>query len=385
MERARESGNLSSILAGFNSGALQHAFAESTNASQKSAVKAWQSFCFTCNFGWSLIGLNLDEVTNILLSYISFEIGLREMKPSSIEGSYLSHINNYFTTSRIKNEFWAASKSNIVRLILRGYERIYYAMYPINGSRKFAFTIELVNHLSAAVAKYKPGWLLIKDLVDMLQLAMVFGIYFLLRKSEFLPCQHERSPNGIAWSCINFFDKDGRIISWDSIEVSKAKTIQIKIGKSKTDQSGIGRIRMHQRVDGKQCIVRKVAIWAKHCRMHYGMNEQDYLFRKKGQEALINDATVSLAMKFIVQLLGWETTKVSPHSLRYGGATMLAAAGLPQYDIEYFGGWAQGSKSLRVYAQQLGSEAVTRVSRIMSSGFEMSLEESRIRAFANAL
>ena len=64
---------------------------------------------------------------------------------------------------------------------------------------------------------------------------------------------------------------------------------------------------------------------------------------------------------------------------------MLAAAGLPQYVIEYFGGWAEGSKSLRVYAQQLGGAAVLHVSKIMSAGFGMSLEESRIRAFTNAL
>ena len=59
----------------------------------------------------------------------------------------------------------------------------------------------------------------------------------------------------------------------------------------------------------------------------------------------------------ITGILGWKSDKVSPHSLRYGGATMLAAAGLPQYGIEYFGGWAAGSKSLKVYAQ-LGSAAV---------------------------
>jgi hypothetical protein len=39
------------------------------------------------------------------------------------------------------------------------------------------------------------------------------------------------------------------------------------------------------------------------------------------------------------------------HSLRYGGATMMAAAGFPQYLIALYGGWTKDSKSLHIYAQ----------------------------------
>ena len=60
---------------------------------------------------------------------------------------------------------------------------------------------------------------------------------------------------------------------------------------------------------------------------------------------------------------------------------MLAAAGMAQYVIEYFGGWAPGSKSLRWYAQ-LGNDAVSKVSQVMSDAHHKSLEESRIRAQA---
>ena len=86
-------------------------------------------------------------------------------------------------------------------------------------------------------------------------------------------------------------------------------------------------------------------------------------------------------MKFIVRHLGWNAKKVSAHSLRYGGATMLATAGMPQYVIEYFGGWAEGSQSLKTYIQ-LGNQAVHKVSQIMSDGHNNTLEESRIRAQA---
>ena len=37
------------------------------------------------------------------------------------------------------------------------------------------------------------------------------------------------------------------------------------------------------------------------------------------------------------------------HSLRYGGATTLAAAGYPEYIIAFYSGWAEGSKAMKRY------------------------------------
>ena len=56
-------------------------------------------------------------------------------------------------------------------------------------------------------------------------------------------------------------------------------------------------------------------------------------------------------MKSVTLVLGFDPTKVSAHSCRYGGASLLASFGLPQYLIEYFGGWAKDSKTLPLYAQ----------------------------------
>jgi len=76
---------------------------------------------------------------------------------------------------------------------------------------------------------------------------------------------------------------------------------------------------------------------------------------------------------------GLSSAKISAHSLRYGGATMLAAAGIPQYVIAYFGGWKADSKSLQIY-MHLGAEAVAQASSVMASGFMRSLTATRIRA-----
>lgn len=116
-----------------------------------------------------------------------------------------------------------------------------------------------------------------------------------------------------------------------------------------------------------QCIVKKSVDWAIFCKDIHNMFEDDYLFQKRGSDAMVTEGAVLIAIKSIVKFLGWTIDKVSPHSLRYGGATMLAAAGLPQYIVAYFGGWSDQSKSLRIYTQ-VGSEAVNQVSRIMSTG-----------------
>ena len=53
------------------------------------------------------------------------------------------------------------------------------------------------------------------------------------------------------------------------------------------------------------------------------------------------------------------------HSLRYGGATMMAAAGFPQYLIAHYGGWRADSEALRRYIVP-SDESIARVSKYMT-------------------
>jgi hypothetical protein len=79
----------------------------------------------------------------------------------------------------------------------------------------------------------------------------------------------------------------------------------------------------------------------------------------------VTDKTVSDMMKFGSAASGLDPRKVSAHSLRYGGATMLAASGLPQYLICWYGGWKEDSATMRLYST-IGQEAVGMVSEVMS-------------------
>ena len=158
---------------------------------------------------WELQRVGLEKTTNILLRYIGFEIAVRKMHPNSIKQNYISGISNQFVLRGIENSFEIASKKKIVKIILEGYTRIYYKANPKSGSRKVAFTIELVKYLREAVHK----WKLEEIVVVAIETALKIVIYFLLRKSEYVP---NKGKSGISWKQFSFFDKKGDKIEWKS-------------------------------------------------------------------------------------------------------------------------------------------------------------------------
>jgi hypothetical protein len=323
---------------------------------------------------WELQRVGLEKTTNILLRYIGFEIAVRKMHPNSIKQNYIAAISNQFVLGGIENSFEIASKQKIIKIILEGYTRIHYKANPKSGSRKIAFTIELIKYLREAVQK----WKLEEIIIVSIETALKIGIYFLLRKSEFVPSQGKK---GISWNQLSFFDNRGGKVDWKNITQKKVQTITINIPFSKTDQYGVGRIVTHIRATNSNgcCIVESIVQWAIICRDQFQHNTESFMFQRSKEKHFVNDNLIAKVMKQIAIHLGWKPDNVSMHSLRYGGATMLAAAGLPQYIIEYFGGWADNSKALRETYIKIAAKGAGIVSEIFSKGYNSSLEEIRIR------
>ena len=319
--------------------------------------------------------MELKEVVDIVIRYIGFEIGIRKMNPNSIKSCYLGAITNAFVLKNIENWFELACKKKLVKLVMEGYLRIYHQVNPLSGQRKLAFTLELVKYLRIAVSQKRQ--LVMNDIkLKALDLALKIGIYFLLRKSEYLP---GNKTNGLKWKNIKLFDMKGFQIAWSNANQSNVSTITLDIPYSKTDKYGIGRVVTHTRTNEECCIVQSIVQWLIICRDQLKIDYNGYLFKNMNDENIITDQLVTEVMKDIVTYLGWKSDKVSSHSLRYGGATMLAAAGLPQYIIEYYGGWAENSKALKQTYIKLAARGASNVSAIFSNGFNMSLEETRIR------
>ena len=360
---------------------MDSSLANNTKATQSSAMKAWIRYCVLIKIDETCGNYSQEILETYIAAFIGFEIGLRGMSPLSIKRVYLPSITSGFVGMGFRNNFGAASRSAFIRYLMRGYIRIDSFIHPIGESKKIAFTMELVKYLGPALDSSQVQRR--KDMVfqQAVKMALIFGIYFLLRKSEFLPGRSAgKFHGGLMWSNIRFYAADGTIIPFIAVRLGAAKFVEIKIGRSKTDQFGFGRIVKHQRVQGNNCIVHKVEEWAVLCKLKFKATLDDFLFSFKSlNDPLILDNEVAEVMKLIVAFLGWNPQKICVHSLRYGGATMLAAAGLPQYVIAYYGGWTADSTSLQLYTQ-MGGDSVAKVSNIMSRGFNKSLEESRIRS-----
>ena len=319
-------------------------------------------------------GIGFARTEDMVIRYLGFEIGLRGMVPESIFKGYLGGIKSYFVENKVKNYFTAVVGSEYLRFIKRGYRKIHAITHPEGEAKKIAFTMEMCNHVAPALDRLG----LYKDPLkrEAILLAISLGIFYLLRKSEYLPTSKSR--RGRKWKYVRFLDRRGNVIPWESVGKIQAMEMILYVEKSKTDQFGLGRLVRHKLMPGPNCIVRRMVAWAVKCRNLYGATSEDYIFQIK-ERVLVSDVELATAMKRTVEYLGWDSSKVSAHSLRYGGATMLAAAGLPQYVIAYFGGWTADSKALHRY-MQLGAQAVEQASRIMVAGFHQTLAESRSRA-----
>ena len=85
--------------------------------------------------------------------------------------------------------------------------------------------------------------------------------------------------------------------------------------------------------------------------MNYKRGSQTICLKFKKKKKSYTSDHVAVIMKRTAEFGKLESHKISAHLLRYGGTTMLAAAGLPQYIIAYFGGWTEDSESLKFYTQ----------------------------------
>jgi integrase len=86
-------------------------------------------------------------------------------------------------------------------------------------------------------------------------------------------------------------------------------------------------------------------------------------------------------MRIVTAALGVpkeNNNKTSSHSLRYGGATMMAAAGFPQYLVAQYGGWSEKSKSMQLYTK-LPVSVMSKVSSHMVSLASSNVSEAFIQ------
>ena len=150
----------------------------------------------------------------------------------------LGGIASHVVGSGVRNEFAESQRSPVVRYVLRVSRRSFSLMHSAGEAKKLAFIIELVKYLKEVLTEAqlaRRGGLFAKGL----ELALTFGIYFSMQKSEFLP-GYARKPEpfrrGMRFSTIRFYDGAGVIVKWADVAPGRAKSMEIMVPRSKTDQ-----------------------------------------------------------------------------------------------------------------------------------------------------
>jgi len=180
---------------------------------------------------------------------------------------------------------------------------------------------------------------------------------------------------------VHFFRKDGYRLPYMLIGKEQADQVYVNILFSKMDQKGRGRVLRHvrQHSNHQACIVQELEQWVATLRDQFGLADDRYLFSLPGESDLTSEK-LATAMKQCCVRMGIKSELVSCHSLRFGGATMLAASGLPYYIIAYYGGWSENSQTLPLYTQP-GREAASKVSAAMAKEAGNGLADTFIRDY----
>ena len=117
-----------------------------------------------------------------------------------------------------------------------------------------------------------------------IHIAAITGIFFLLRKSEFLETDPEKRSD--ITSCtrqdFRFFDEKEEVIPHARIGYVTAMRIRLTINVSKTDQSGFGTVLIHERQKGPgvfTCIVTEMEKWFRYTHDYCQARETDPAIR----------------------------------------------------------------------------------------------------------
>jgi hypothetical protein len=213
--------------------------------------------------------------------------------------------------------------------------------------------------------------------------ALFFGIFFLLRKGEFLPKQIRANCHHVPMQRyhLRFLDAQQQPVPYHSIHPQSVQWLNITIEFSKADQSGNGRITTH-RLDPdnpRNCVVSRMASYIALSRDAFGAAVHDLLFTVPSFPHFDSSSLTEL-MRSTCTHVGISPERVSAHSLRYGGATTLAAAGFPDYIIAFYGGWSPNSTAMRRYIRP-SNDIVTKVSLHMTR----TTHSDSVQSFVNQL
>jgi len=325
--------------------------------------------------------MTVPAMVTLICSYYALTLGMLLLSPKTIRHAYIPGII-YALVEEGENyhDFKEALNDEVTKRVLKGFERIYYRENPEHERVKIPFTPDLALRAWDLLQEDRIGSSLCY--IEKLRVftAICVGIAFLLRRSEHIVFDSEATARPLLRDDVIFHDKYGFIIPYEEVGLTRtAVKVTLFIEFSKTDSSGKGRINSHIRQPDSIpfCIVRILENWIRLTRDKWGARKKDLLYDIPPAHSDLVDQHLDVE---VLNKILTETTnitvddpevkvRVTSHSLRYGGATAMAAAGFPQYVIALYGGWAEDSTTLKRYIG-IASATVHQVSQGMG---EMSM------------
>lgn len=278
---------------------------KSTNQTYSSALNSYVTFC-------DLHRLALDPTVDTLSLFVTFMAA--HINPRSVD-NYLSGVCS--TLEEFYPEIRQNRRSRLVSRTLRGAKRRYGV--PIRRKSPLSRT----DLESAAASMPSPP---AHD--DLLFLAQLYdGFYGLMRLGE------------LVWpdnASLRSFDK---VIRRTSVKITESYH-SFLLPRHKSDTS----------FEGSTIVIQRAASADPHHTFTSYLASRDKLFPFNSSLWLRNDGSIPTRAWFIARLRALFPDYISGHSLRAGGATSLAAAGVHGDRIQAMGRWS--SDAFRIYVRK---------------------------------
>jgi len=200
------------------------------------------------------------------------------------------------------------------------------------------------------------------------------AFFLLLRSSEY--CINRDTGTGDYDTHATLLDDDVVLLDANKQQVSWAEhsndnldsvvEVVICLKKSKTDQGRKGVVRSTQRTNEEACGVEAIVSFIKQRRAHgiHQNNQPFFRWESDWRDGCLTREHVSDHMKLTASSLNMDPSEYASHSLRIGGATAMAAAGIPHLLIKRFGRWMSDCWELYWFNRQATARPIRQCQQV---------------------
>ena len=317
---------------------MERSVAKSSGRTYRSGWKVWVSFAHSCDIdpylrfvppSWKAADHLLAFESSVVVAFCAYAYVQCGLSPATIN-SYLAGVSFVLRLSNINTDFLS---SPAVSMAKTGLRHIYEASL-VREPHTLPFTLEMI-------LRYIAGVNLDHLSSHGMATTLLLAHYNFLRISEYVVSDVNHFMRS---QDVSFITYDGRV--FPAREAGKVKLADIErvsffIRSSKTDQEKAGCNNHFKKRNSGTCICSAAYSWA--LRANFPSGDAPFLSAYSPTGRLlwcVNAKHVSVTLKSVAASYGFTNLgNFTPHSLRYGAASALAAAGIDEYTIKLLGRW----------------------------------------------